>query len=215
LPDLTSLTPDEIKILLESCVLSMLFGSLPFGFAVGLFAYGSDIRKSGSGNIGAANALRSYGKFGGAIVLVMDVLKGYVATIVALTSAHWASSNLALATAIAALAVVAHCFSPWLRFKGGKGVATWLGVLCGLSWIAGAAFIAIWLAAVIPTRYSSLGSIIASVLSPVALWLLFHDVGVSVVAALVALLIVWKHRDNIARLRAGSESKIALRRAEA
>jgi glycerol-3-phosphate acyltransferase PlsY len=212
-PSLASLTPDEIKILLEACFISLLLGSLPFGLFVG-FAYGSDIRKSGSGNIGAANALRTYGKFGAAIVLIMDVLKGYVSAAVALSALSWVPS-LAVAVGVGALAVAGHCFSPWLRLRGGKGVATWLGVLCALSPIAGGAFIVIWLATVIPTRYSSLGSIVASVLSPVVLWLLFRDAGVSVVAALVALLIVWKHRENIVRLRAGSESKIVLRRAQA
>jgi glycerol-3-phosphate acyltransferase PlsY len=202
--------PQDIIALIGFPLIAFAIGSIPFGLIVGRLFYGADIRKSGSGNIGAANALRSYGKAGGAAVLLLDALKGLAPALLFMFFAFPAA-----AAALGAIAVLGHCFSPWLGFKGGKGVATWLGALFGLSWIAGVAFIAIWLAAFLPTRYASLGSLVASVLAPVVLWLLFHSTFVSVVATLVALLILWKHRENIARLLAGTENKINLGRAQA
>jgi acyl phosphate:glycerol-3-phosphate acyltransferase len=193
-------------LVLGSAAIAFAIGSIPFGLIVGRAFFAMDLRASGSGNIGAANAMRSYGKAGGAAVLALDVLKGYVPA--AFFCTLW---GLELATLIGAFAVLGHCFSPWLNFRGGKGVATWLGVLFGLSWISGLAFVAVWLAAVLPTRYASLGSLIASVLSPLVLWLTLHSAPVSAIASLVALVIVWKHRENIVRLREGRENKIVAR----
>jgi len=230
--------PYRFPNLIWLAIFAFLIGTIPFGLIIGRMFFRTDIRESGSGNIGAANALRSYGKVGAVAVLVLDVLKGYVPTASAIWYANWWWDHMFLNTrcpwvptigvmvAIGSFAVLGHCFSPWLGFKGGKGVATWLGILFALSWVVGGwivgpAFIVIWLAVVVPTRYSSLGSIVATVLSPVVLWLAFqsvfhvHAVWGSVVAAIVALLIVWKHRDNIARLREGRENKIAFGRAAA
>jgi len=206
--------------------IAFLIGSIPFGVIVGRLFYRSDLRQSGSGNIGAANALRSYGKIGGAVVLLLDASKGFIVTSLAqpwpweifaryclcvvVTSAEGGA-----AAVIGLAAVLGHCFSPWLRFRGGKGVATWLGVLFGLSWIAGVAFVVVWLLVVLPMRYASLGSMIASVLSPLALWFLSHDLVITGCATAAALLIVWKHRENITRLREGRENKITFRKASA
>ncbi len=202
-------------------VVAFLIGSVPFGIIVGRLFYGRDLRASGSGNIGAANALRSYGKAGGAAVLVLDALKGLVPVLLTYRIyGDWIGFG--IAPFVGAAAVFGHCFSPWLRGRGGKGVATWLGALFGISWIAGLAFIAIWLIVVVPTRYAALGSIVASLLAPVVLWLVLRTPGFAespdrwmlpcAIAAFVALLIIWKHRENIVRLREGRENKLSLSR---
>jgi len=201
--------------------LAFLVGSIPFGVVVGRLFYRSDLRQSGSGNIGAANALRTYGKAGGAIVLLLDAAKGFAVTAIAHMGPWQTLTGLGLAFEIATnidlggaatlglAAVFGHCFSPWLRFRGGKGVATWLGVLFALSWLAGVLFIAIWLLVVLPTRHASLGSLIATIASPLSLWFLTNDVTATACAAIAAALIVWKHRENIVRLREGRENKIS------
>lgn len=205
---------------------SFLIGSIPFGLIVGRLLYKSDLRRSGSGNIGAANALRSYGKVGGALVLLLDAVKGFVpvaciASII-LSAPFMTVEILDLGLTAAAFvgfsAVLGHCFSPWLKFKGGKGVATWLGALFALSWIAGLGFVAVWLIIVIPTRYASLGSIVATLLAPIALFFLMPGLAaftVALFAAMAAIVIVWKHRENIVRLREGRENKISFGRAGA
>lgn len=185
-------------------------GSIPFGVIVAAIFYRSDIRREGSGNIGAANALRSYGKTAGIAVLALDALKGFFAT--------WITAPFGGAgpEAVAGLcATLGHCYSPWLGFKGGKGVATWLGVLLALQPLAALSFAIAWLAIVVPSRYASLGSLVATVVSGAVLWWLEGQalvIGLVVLAA--TALIFWKHRENIARLRAGRENKIAFRRSD-
>jgi glycerol-3-phosphate acyltransferase PlsY len=191
-------------------VCAFFVGSIPFGVIVASIFYRSDIRREGSGNIGAANALRSYGKTAGIAVLALDVLKGFFAT--------WITAPFGGAgpEAVAGLcATLGHCYSPWLGFKGGKGVATWLGVLLALQPLAALSFAIVWLAIVVPSRYASLGSLVATLVSGAVLWWLE---GQALVIGLVALaataLIFWKHRENIVRLRAGRENKIAFRRSD-
>lgn len=183
---------------------AFLIGSIPFGVLIGRWFYGSDIRGAGSGNIGAANALRTYGRGAGAAVLALDALKGALPTALGL---HWAGDGTA-ATAVL-FTVLGHCYSPWLKFHGGKGVATWFGALCALSGVAGLAFAAVWLALVARTRISSLGSLAATVASAFVLVLAYRDVfAIALAACLVTLVIVAKHRVNIARLVARKESKL-------
>jgi acyl phosphate:glycerol-3-phosphate acyltransferase len=222
--------------LLLPIVGAFVIGSIPFGVIVGRLLFRSDLRRSGSGNIGAANALRSYGAGAGLIVLVLDALKGFVSAFggwfwyFAIGGGPLAERLLGLfvfdnRSAIAALigltAVLGHCYSPWLKFKGGKGVATFLGTILGISPVVGLIFMAIWLVVVIPTRHASLGSIVASLSMPVVLglqsrfWLHVNDNATSVIVALAALLIVWKHRENIVRLREGRENKITFGKASA
>jgi glycerol-3-phosphate acyltransferase PlsY len=212
--------------LIETFIASFLVGSIPFGLIVGRLLYKSDLRQSGSGNVGAANALRSYGKLGGVLVLVLDAAKGFVPVLLVVRAAFSAIPHRELDTVVGLTmaafagfsAVLGHCYSPWLKFKGGKGVATWLGALFALSWIAGLAFVAIWLAIVIPTRYASLGSVVSAVLSPVVLFFVMPGLSpfpVAFFAVLAAFVIVWKHRDNIARLREGRENKISFGRSGA
>ena len=192
--------------------IAYLIGSIPFGIIVGRLVYKSDIREVGSGNIGAANALRTYGTAGGAAVLALDALKGYVPTFTAGDRFGYV-----VPAAVAVCAVLGHCYSPWLRWSGGKGVATWLGALLAFSPLAAISFVAIFLLVVLPTRFASLASLVATASSIPILWAIgatahAQDATPAYAAIAVAGIIFWKHRDNIARLRDGSERKIGLRR---
>ncbi len=207
--------------------LSFLIGSIPWGVVVSRLFYKRDIRASGSGNIGAANALRTLGRKAGAAVLILDALKGVAAVLVCGlllsnslgTGTHrawnaYADDSWQFAPAHALFAVAGHCYTPWLRFGGGKGVATFLGAAFAMSWEAGLAFVACWLGIVLPTGIASAGSIFATCVAGGLIALqyggLYHSAlpGVSMFG--VVLLIVWKHRENIARLRAGTENRLQL-----
>jgi glycerol-3-phosphate acyltransferase PlsY len=185
-------------------VASFFLGAIPFGIIVSRLFFQRDLRQEGSGNIGAANALRSLGKGGASAVLVFDALKGAVPVI-----AGRALDGPALAAVAAFAAIAGHCFSPFLGFRGGKGVATNLGAVIALAWPAGAIFGAIWLGIVIATGYSSAGSLLASIAMIPALWLLAGPAG-GIYGLASALLIVFMHRANIARLLAGTESVLPL-----
>jgi len=183
-----------------------LLGSVPFGLLLTRATGGPDIRAIGSGNIGATNVLRTGRKGLAAATLLCDVLKGTISVLVA------ARYNIDAALAAGMGAFLGHLFPVWLKFKGGKGVATYIGVLIGLYWPAALLFGAIWLAVAAATRYSSLAALIASALTPIGLWFF----GLPSVAALFLLLTVllWvMHRANIARLLAGSEGKIGAKTA--
>lgn len=182
---------------------SFFLGSIPFGIIVGRLFFRTDIRKTGSGNIGAANALRTLGKAGGAAVLLLDLSKGLIPTLVALRL------NEDLALIVAGAAIAGHCFSPWLGFRGGKGVATMLGALIALSWQSALISALVWLAVVRVTRYSSLASMAACASAPMSLWLFTHSLAQSLFGAAAALFVVWKHRENIQRLREGRENTLA------
>ncbi len=179
-----------------------LLGSIPFGLLLTRAAGGPDVRKIGSGNIGATNVLRTGRKGLAAATLVCDALKGTVAVLLV---AHFAGHDAALAAGLGAF--LGHIFPVWLKFKGGKGVATYIGLLIGLYWPSALIFCALWLAIAFLTRYSSLAALIASAVTPFALWAL----GTPRTAALFALLsaLLWiMHRANIRRLIDGSEGKI-------
>jgi glycerol-3-phosphate acyltransferase PlsY len=182
--------------------LGYLLGTIPFGVVLTRAAGGPDLRAVGSGNIGATNVLRTGSKALAAATLLGDMLKGTAAVLLA---AHFFGREAALAAGLGA--VLGHVFPLWLKFKGGKGVATYIGVLIGLAWIAAAIFGAIWLAVACISRYSSLAALIASALTPVTLWLMNRPDAAVLYAALTALL--WfMHRANIARLMNGTEGKI-------
>jgi acyl phosphate:glycerol-3-phosphate acyltransferase len=187
--------------------LGYLLGTIPFGVVLTRAAGGPDLRAVGSGNIGATNVLRTGSKALAAATLIGDMLKGTAAVLLA---AHFFGREAALAAGLGA--VLGHVFPLWLKFKGGKGVATYIGVLIGLAWIAAAIFGAIWLAVACLTRYSSLAALIASALTPLTLWLVNRPDAAVLYAALTALL--WfMHRANIARLLQGSEPKIGAKAA--
>ena len=182
-----------------------LCGSIPFGVLfTKLFGTG-DLRNVGSGNIGATNVLRTGRKGLAAATLICDMLKGTVAVI---TVASFAPADLSLLAGLGAF--LGHLYPVWLSFKGGKGVATYLGILFGLMWpafLAGPIFCAVWLAVAAVTRYSSLAALGASAATPAVL--LATSSGYEPVLFGPLTLLLWlKHRDNIARLLAGTEGKI-------
>lgn len=179
-----------------------LLGSIPFGLLLTKAAGGPDVRSIGSGNIGATNVLRTGRKGLAAATLLCDAFKGTIAVLVV---AYAAGYDAALVAGLGAF--LGHLFPVWLKFKGGKGVATYIGLLIGLAWPAALIFIAIWLIVAWLSRYSSLAALIASALTPVGLLAL----GAPNVAALffVLTILLWvMHRANIARLLNGSEGKI-------
>jgi glycerol-3-phosphate acyltransferase PlsY len=219
LPDSTAyaLLAFLIAIPVVTFIAAFLIGSIPFGYLIGRFFYHIDIRKQGSGNIGAMNALRTMGRSGAAAVLLLDALKGFAPALFALVffKGHldqegWPPSEQILASIAATGAVLGHCFSPWLRFKGGKGVATSFGAIFALCWPAGLLAVAGWLVGAALTRYSSVGSILGSALAAPAIWLISGSLPETAYGIFAVLLILFTHRENIARLRAGSESPIRL-----
>ena len=183
---------------------AFLLGSIPFGLVISRIFYRTDIRKSGSGNIGAMNALRTLGKTGAIAVLILDAAKGVVPALLVMLFLH----DTHLAAIVAACAVLGHCFSPWLNFKGGKGVATSFGAIFALSWPAGIASIVGWLVGALSTTYSSAGSMLAHMVAPIALWYFTRDWWLTGYGIFAAILVFYTHRENIARIRAGRESGI-------
>ena len=182
-----------------------LLGSIPFGLLLTRAAGGPDVRTIGSGNIGATNVLRTGRKGLAAATLVCDALKG---TFAVLAAAFYAGHEAALAAGLGAF--LGHLFPVWLKFKGGKGVATYIGVLIGLYWPGALIFCAIWLIVALVSRYSSLSALIASALTPASLYLLGQPTTAALFLVLTVLLWIM-HRANIARLLAGTEGRIGAR----
>ena len=185
-----------------AAALGYFLGSIPFGLVLTKFAGTEDIRTIGSGSIGATNVLRTGRKGLAAATLLGDMLKGTLAVIVA------GSIGGPTAAMIAALgAFLGHLFPVWLQFKGGKGVAVYIGVLLGLFWPAAVMFGVIWLTTAFTTRYSSLSALVASFVTPIFLWWFGHAALASLFAVLTMLLF-YMHRENIKRLQAGTEGRI-------
>jgi glycerol-3-phosphate acyltransferase PlsY len=186
---------------LIALVLGYLLGSIPFGLFFTFVSGAGDVRKIGSGNIGATNVLRTGKKWAAAATLLCDGAKGTVAVLLA---RHLLPGS----EAIAGLgAVLGHLFPVWLRFKGGKGVATFLGICFGLYWPVGALVAATWIGAALIWRISSLSALIAIALSS-AYFLLLHHENYAALALPLSLLITYMHRDNIRRLLNGQEPRI-------
>lgn len=181
-------------------------GSVPFAFLLARRA-GVDVRVAGSGNVGAANVLRTTGPWRGALVMALDVTKGAVPVAVASVT----NAGATLTALAAAAAVVGHIYPVWLRFHGGKGVAVAAGVFAVLTPVATAAAAALFLVIVLITRYVSLGSIAATIALPPAAWLTGEPHAVVAVAAATGGLILFRHRGNIRRLRAGTERRMGVR----
>jgi len=192
---------------LLAVVLGYLLGAVPFGLLLTHAAGLGDVRKIGSGNIGATNVLRTGHKGLAALTLLLDALKGTAAVLIG----HWigAQGGVAiLASLLAGLAAfLGHVFPVWLGFRGGKGVATYIGVLFGIDWHAGLAFCAVWLLVALLTRYSSLSALIAALVVPAGV-LVTGDRATALVAALMSALLIYKHHANIRRLAAGEEPRI-------
>jgi glycerol-3-phosphate acyltransferase PlsY len=191
-----------IGTLLLALVFGYLCGSIPFGLILTKLAGTQDLRSIGSGNIGATNVLRTGNKGLAAATLLGDMLKGTIAVIVA---GHFGGPDAAIAAGVGAFA--GHLFPVWLKFKGGKGVATYIGILLGLFWPAAIAFCGIWIAVALIFRTSSLAALVASVVVPVMLFWSQHTVLAAVFALLTAALWIM-HRANITRLMNGTEGKI-------
>ena len=198
--------PDEIfptatHVLVAAAVLGYLLGSIPFGLVVTRAAGMGDVRKIGSGNIGATNVLRTGNKKLAALTLLLDMLKGTVAVLVAW---RW-SIDAAMVAGLAAF--IGHLYPVWLRFKGGKGVATYLGVLIGMHWQVALVFAIVWLAVAFISKYSSLSALCAAVVVPVWLYMV-DEPRVAGLFAVMSAIVFIKHRANISRLIAGTESRI-------
>jgi acyl phosphate:glycerol-3-phosphate acyltransferase len=192
-----------IASLLGALVFGYLCGSIPFGLLLTRWAGTADLRSIGSGNIGATNVLRTGRKDLAAATLILDALKG---TFAVLVSAFALGPKAALAAAVGAF--LGHLFPVWLRFKGGKGVATFLGCLIGVAWPGALVFAATWLIVAFLTRYSSAAALTASFLSSILLYFVFHrwEAGLTFIVLTVILWI--KHRPNLERLLAGTETRI-------
>jgi len=181
--------------------LGYLLGSVPFGLILTNVFGDGNLREIGSGNIGATNVLRTGNKGLAAATLLLDGAKGFLAV--------WLAWRLfAAAAPLAGLgAVLGHCFPVWLKFRGGKGVATTLGVSLALAWPVGLAYAAFWLVMLALTRISSLSGMVAAMAAPVTAWLIGRR-DIEWVLVAIMLVVIWLHRGNIARLRAGTEPKV-------
>jgi len=192
----------ETALLALAALVGYLLGSIPFGLILTRAAGLGDVRKIGSGNIGATNVLRTGNKKLAAATLLLDALKGTAAVLLA--NALWGYEASLVAGFFAFLG---HLFPVWLGFKGGKGVAVYIGVLLGIAPIMMLAFAAVWLATAFITKYSSLSALVAMLVIPVAMWLLGpHKTALAV--TLLSIISWYMHRENIKRLLAGTESKI-------
>ncbi len=189
--------------LLAALAIGYLLGSIPFGLILTRFAGLGDVRAIGSGNIGATNVLRTGRRDIAAATLAADALKGTIAVLVA---GGLFGSDGAMVAGLGAF--LGHIFPVWLKFKGGKGVATYIGVLLGLAWPAVVAFGAVWGATAYFTRFSSLSALAASLITPPVLIFLLGDNRVGGLFVVLTIILWWRHRDNIRRLAAGSEGRI-------
>jgi glycerol-3-phosphate acyltransferase PlsY len=214
------------KIYLIVAVMAYLLGSIPFGYLLVRIFRGEDIRLTGSGNIGATNVARSGAKGLGMATLALDAIKGALAVWLAAVLAgskynlcggffqHPCAPALRLMSLAALFAVLGHVFPVWLRFKGGKGVATALGVFCVLFPAAILVALAIFILVVAVTRYVSLGSILGAIAFPVAAYFLQNTDAISLLlASLVSLIVILKHHQNIGRLLSGTESRFGAAKA--
>jgi len=199
---MTELTTTPVLLALA---IGYALGSIPFGLLLTRMAGLGDIRSIGSGNIGATNVLRTGRKGLAATTLLLDALKGTAGVLIG----DMIGGPLA-AMAGGLGAFLGHILPVWLGFKGGKGVATYIGILLGLYWPAALAFCAVWLAVAVLTRYSSLSALTASVITPLLLWLLGES-QIAMLVSVLSLLLIIKHHANIQRLIAGTESKIGAR----
>ncbi len=214
--------------ILTAFVIGYALGSIPFGLLLTRAAGLGDIRKIGSGNIGATNVLRTGNKGLAAATLVLDAAKGFLAVAAAsllpaeliasfgAISDPSATGHFSAATSMVALAggygaFVGHCYPVWLGWRGGKGVATFIGILLALDWRVGLVFCALWLTIAVIVRISSLSALSAAVLTPMVTWLVFARPELAIAILPLSALLLWKHRANIARLIAGEEPRIGQR----
>jgi len=183
-------------------------GSLPFALILPkIFGYG-DIRKIGSGNVGATNVLRTGNKYLAFIVLCLDVLKGLLPFII--LNLYFDEMDMLLAVLLCHFTILGHIFPVWLKFKGGKGVATYIGFIFGLNTILGIFFLIIWMFTALISRYSSLSSLIASLIAPIYFFFINPNYYIGIFLFYLFLIIMLKHSENMKRLLNGNENKIKL-----
>ena len=198
--------PLNINLIL---IISFYFlGSLPFALILPkIFGYG-DIRKIGSGNVGATNVLRTGNKYLAFIVLCLDVLKGLLPFII--LNLYFDEQDMLFTVLLCHFTILGHIFPIWLKFKGGKGVATYIGFLFGLNTILGISFLIIWIIIALISRYSSLSSLIASLIAPIYFFFINPNYYIGIFLFYLFLIIMLKHSENIKRLLSGAENKIKL-----
>lgn len=184
-----------------AAIMGYCLGSIPFGLILTRLGGAGNLRDIGSGNIGATNVLRTGRKSLAALTLLLDLLKGTAAVLLA---AHFFSGS---EVAAAAAAFFGHLYPIWLGFRGGKGVATYAGILFGLAWPMGLAYGIAWIGILFLTRISSLAGLSAAVVAPIAAWGVYRSELVPVLIV-CSIIVFWKHRENIQRLMAGTEPKI-------
>jgi acyl phosphate:glycerol-3-phosphate acyltransferase len=197
-----NMTMSSSAIDVIALLIGYLFGSIPFGLILTRLAGTQDLRSVGSGNIGATNVLRTGNQGLAAATLIGDMLKGTVAVIIA---GYWGGPSAAMLAALGAF--LGHLFPVWLNFKGGKGVAVYIGVLIGLFWPAAVVFCVLWLATAATSRYSSLAALVASFVTPIFLWWFGH-LALASLFAVLTMLLFYMHRENIKRLQTGKEGRI-------
>lgn len=195
-------------------LIAYLLGSIPFGVLIVKLSGGGDVRHAGSGNIGAANVTRVAGPLSGILTLLLDAGKGYLAVWIA---RRISGGSIRWITIAAVAVILGHMFSVWLRFRGGKGVATGLGAYILISPTAVAAAVVVWIVVAIFWRYVSLASMAAAAALPLLVYALYAPGfaptrELSLATVTVSVLVIWKHRENMQRLIAGTESQLRLKR---
>ena len=188
---------------------SYLIGSIPFAYILTkIFGYG-DIRNIGSGNVGATNVLRTGKKSLAFIVLLLDIFKGFlpISFFIFFYESQFQQHEIIMITS---LTILGHIFPVWLRFKGGKGVATYIGFILGINYTLGIIFILCWLLVAIIKKYSSLASILSLIIMPLVTFILSYDMQINIILSLLGILIIFKHISNIKRLLSNSETRIKL-----
>ncbi len=201
----------SMHIYLATAVVSYLLGSIPFGYLLVRFFHGEDVRASGSGNIGATNVARKSPVLG-AVTLVLDAAKGLAAVL--LVRAWFPGGGQKIMTLAALFAILGHLFPVWLKFRGGKGVATSLGGFALVAPKSLLCMVGLFVIVVAVTRYISLGSIVAAAVFPLMAWAFEESAGAArfLLIALASALVIWRHRDNIGRLVAGTEPRLGAKR---
>ena len=198
----------QFAAFVAALLLAYLMGAIPFGVVVGKLFYHVDVREHGSGNVGTTNVFRVLGKKAGAVVLVCDMLKGYIPAFIA--AYYLRETDPWLVIVIAAAPVVGHMYSVFLKGRGGKGVATGAGVVIALIPLAGGIIAVVWVTLILTTRYVSLASLVATLLVPVFVFALGDPLPYLIAAVLVTVGIFWAHRGNISRLLKGTENRVTL-----
>ncbi|CBI76471.1 conserved membrane protein of unknown function [Bartonella clarridgeiae 73] len=185
-------------------LISYMIGSIPFGLLFTKFAKLGDIRAIGSGNIGATNVLRTGNKKIAALTLLCDTLKGTFVIWITKLLIH----TIEIALLAGFLAFLGHIFSIWLKFKGGKGVATYLGICIGFYWLAALIFTMVWIGAFVLTRYSSFSALVTVIITPIFVYYYSSSLYVACIITTMSILVIIKHHTNIRRLLAGEENKV-------